>query len=159
MNRTSNLYVASLSLLVAFLCSGNVASYAQPAGQTRYCLSRVQFDPLLSKRWAILATLGRADRPLISVPMEDLKVDSWPECSRQPSEPTASPVLVHSGDPIRIWKHESLLNIDLAGVAEESGGLGQRIRIRIEPTPIGSDTLLSHLSGTVRGPANVEIRP
>jgi hypothetical protein len=69
-----------------------------------------------------------------------------------------SPVVVHPGDIVRLWKEEGLLRIDVAGVSEESGGVGKTIRVRLLPVKSESPTSPEELLGVVRGPLNVEIQ-
>ena len=39
--------------------------------------------------------------------------------------------VVRAGDIVRLWRQESSLRIEVAGVSEESGGLGKTIRVRL----------------------------
>ncbi len=169
-----------LRYLGSFLCLGTVISLAQqdhdpafqPAGHNDstslfrveglngYRVSRIQSDPVLGRRWAMLISCDHSEWPVIALPIDNAGIFNWPQCSQAAFSPDARPKpMVHIGEAIRAWKQENLLRIEIAGVAEESGVLGQKIRVRILRQALGEASPPEHLSGTVRGPANVEIQP
>jgi hypothetical protein len=60
---------------------------------------------------------------------------------------------------VRLWKQEDLLRIEVAGVSEESAGLGQTVRVRLLRGNTDDQSISEHFSGVVRGPSNVEMLP
>jgi hypothetical protein len=174
------LYFVSLGLLFALVCVGdrfssaqlnhNTTSETQHPGDDKglssqadldgYRLLRIHSDPVLGKRWATLISCDHAERPAFTIPIADLSDSNKLQCSQQASNSNAQEKqVVHAGERIHVWKHESVLRIEVAGVAEEAGSLGQKIRVRIVPLSLAIAAPPEHLSGTVRGPANVEIQP
>jgi hypothetical protein len=158
--------------LGSFLCLGTMLTSAQQdhayASQigghndiSAYCVSSIESDPVLGKRWAMLTRYEHSEWPAIALPIDNSGTFHWPQCPRWVSRPNAQPKpIVHIGEPIQAWKHESLLYIEVAGVAEEDGWLGQKIRVRVlRPVSYGNASPPEHLSGTVRAPGNVEIQP
>jgi flagella basal body P-ring formation protein FlgA len=67
--------------------------------------------------------------------------------------------VVHAGDIVRLWKQEDILRIEVAGVSEESGGLGKTIRVRLLRQNTDSQVIPEQFFGIVRGPSDVEMQP
>jgi flagella basal body P-ring formation protein FlgA len=67
--------------------------------------------------------------------------------------------VIRAGDIVRLWKQEKLLRIEVAGVSEESAGLGQTVRVRLLRGNADDQSIPEQFSGVVRGPSNVEILP
>jgi hypothetical protein len=67
--------------------------------------------------------------------------------------------VVHAGDIVRLWKQEDLLRIEVAGVSEETGGLGKIIRVRLLRRNADDQAIQERFSGIVRGPSDVEMQP
>jgi Chaperone for flagella basal body P-ring formation len=160
-----------LGYLGSFLCVGTMTSSAQQdyasasliavqSDISAYRVSSIQSDPVIGKRWAMLISCEHSEWPVIALPIDNTGTFHWPQCPRRVSSPDAPPKpTVHIGETIRAWKHENLLRIEVAGVAEEDGGLGQKIRVRILRPAYSNASPPEHLVGTVRGPGNVEIQP
>jgi hypothetical protein len=160
-----------LRYLASFLCVGTLTSSAQrdhasapliavQSDLSAYRVSSIQSDPVLGKRWAMLISCEHSEWPVIALPIDNSGTFHWPQCPQRLPSPDAPPKpTVHIGEAIRAWKHENLLRIEVAGVAEEDGGLGQKIRVRILRPAYSNSSPPEHLSGTVRGFGNVEIQP
>lgn len=168
--RMKSLRYSLLRYLGLFLCLGTMISSAQDhayasqvaehSDMSAYGVSIIQSDPVLGKRWAMLISCEHSEWPIIALPIDNSGTFHWPQCPQRVSSHDAPPKpTVHIGEAIRAWKHEELLRIEVAGVAEEDGGLGQKIRVRILRSAYGNTLPPEHLSGTVRGPGNVEIQP
>jgi hypothetical protein len=71
---------------------------------------------------------------------------------------SAIPV-VRAGDPVRLWKQEDLLRIEIAGISEESGNLGNKIRVRLLHRNTDDQAMQEEFSGIIRGPSDVELQP
>ena len=67
--------------------------------------------------------------------------------------------MVRAGDIVRLWRQESLLRIEVSGVAEESGGLGSSIRVRLATGDTNEQSVQERFLGVIRGPWSVEIQP
>jgi hypothetical protein len=125
-----------------------------------YRVSSIQSDPVLGKRWAMMISCEHSEWPVIALPVDNTGPFHWPQCPGRDSSTDAPPKpTVHIGETIRAWKNENLLRIEVAGVAEEDGELGRKIRVRILRPAYSNASPPEHLSGTVRGPGNVEIQP
>jgi Chaperone for flagella basal body P-ring formation len=157
-------YLGSFLWLGTMICSAQQDhSASQIAGDrdvSAYRVSSIQSDPVLGKRWAMLISCEHSEWPAVALPIDNSAPFHWPQCPQwASSHDTQSKPMVHIGEAIRAWKHENLLRIEVAGVAEEDGGLGQKVRVRIQRPALSNASPPEHLSGTVRGPGNVEIQP
>lgn len=123
-------------------------------------VTMTQWDPVLGRRWATVASCDHPERPAFAVPLsksgsprESLRMDYSPGHSI----PVA--VVIHAGDIVRLWHQESSLRIETAGVSEESGWIGKTIRLRLLRRNGDDESTPESLLGVVRGPANVEMQP
>jgi hypothetical protein len=66
--------------------------------------------------------------------------------------------IVRAGDVVRLWKQESSLRIEVAGVSEESGGLGKTIHVRLLQRNLDDQAIPEQFSGVIRGPLDVEMQ-
>jgi hypothetical protein len=75
--------------------------------------------------------------------------------------PEISPfvAVVHAGDVVRLWRREDLLRIEVTGVAEESGGVGKKIRVRLLRRNTDGPSKEEQFTGIIRGPSDVEMLP
>jgi ribosomal 50S subunit-recycling heat shock protein len=67
--------------------------------------------------------------------------------------------LIRAGDVIEVWRQEDLLRIEVSGVAEQSGSMGETIRVRLLRPAGSNQSLEEQFSGVVRGRADVEMQP
>ena len=125
-----NLPYSLLGYLSSFLCLRTMISSAQDhafaskvaehSDISAYCVSNIQSDPVLGKKWAILINHEHSEWPVVALPIDNSAPFHWPQCPQWASSPdTQSKPMVHIGEVIRAWKHENLLRIEVAGVAEE----------------------------------------
>jgi hypothetical protein len=131
-----------------------IASSSSPLSKSGYRLSRIQSDPALGKRWAMIVSCDHPDWPAFAFPLEiGSPLKAPPRISAQ--EIPGTPV-VHAGDVVRLWRYDRLLLIEVTGISEENGSLGKKIRVRLVQRDSG---VPQQLLGVVRGPSNVEIEP
>ena len=68
--------------------------------------------------------------------------------------------VVHARDRVLLWREERNLRLQLAAVAEQSGAVGESIRVRIPGASWGGGMQADQpVRGIVRGPAEVEMEP
>ena len=125
-----------------------------------YRVTKIQSDTVLGQRWAMIANCGHPEWSPIALPANGI---SSPKTSqgeeRALIESVKTPPVVRVGDLVRLWKQESLLRIEVAGISEESGGVGNTVRVRLLRGNTGDQSIPEQFSGIVRGPSNVEIQP
>lgn len=107
-----------------------------------------------------MARCDHAEWPLLAVITSGSDPDARSRTNPIPMTIARSvPVVVHAGDNVRLWKQEDRLRIEVAGVSEESGGLGKTIRVRLLRRSADDQVIQEEFSGIVRGPSDVEIQP
>lgn len=124
-----------------------------------YRVTSVRWDPVLRESWATIVRCGHPEWPGFS-----LRVD---EANRAPSklggnsgrETSSAVPVVRAGDVVQLWRQEDLLRIEVGGVAEQSGRLGETIRVRLLPRNGNNQSMEEQLSGVVRGRFDVEMQP
>jgi hypothetical protein len=126
-----------------------------------YRLANVRSDSVLGWRWAMIVSCEHPGWPAFAFRIDGLgSVSSSLETSRvyENVMRAAAPV-VRSGEVVRLWKQEKLLRIEVAGVSEESGGLGKSIHVRLLHPNEDAQFAQKQFSGIVRGASDVEIEP
>jgi len=138
-------------------------SLPQATEDKGYRVTSIHWDPVLRQNWATVARCDHPEWPEISVRTEqvstgsDRAVQSIYQSTGRPF--ISAPVVVYAGDIVRLWKKEDLLRIEVTGVAEESGGVGKRIRVRLRRRNTDDQSREEQFTGIVRGPSNVEMKP
>jgi hypothetical protein len=124
-----------------------------------YRVTGVQSDPVLGGNWVIVASCDHTDWPVLAVQTSGSD-SATPSPADQMRVMSIGPIpVVHAGDIVRLWKQEDLLRIEVAGVSEESGGLGKTIRVRLLRRSADNRGNQERFSGIVRGPSDVEMQP
>ena len=130
---------------------------ALPASEGKgYRVSGVRWDPVLQQSWATIVSCEHPEWPGVSLPVQEKNHASSGSAAavREDRSP-----LVRAGDIVELWRQEDLLRIEVSGVAEQNGGLGQSIRVRLLRRNGSGQSAEEQFSGTVRGPADVEMQP
>lgn len=128
-----------------------------------YRVTSIRWDPVLRQNWAMVARCDHPEWPEFSLRAEQASAgtgyagESITQATGRPL--IHAPIVVHAGDIVQVWKSEDLLRIDVTGVAEESGGVGKRIRVRLRRRNTDDQSIEEQLTGIVRGPSNVEMEP
>ena len=161
---------------ISSICSGQGACYSTPraaidSSRPRslispvskgggYRVTSIQSDVVLGQRWALIASCDHPEWPTLALQMHGS--DPLPSTLqiRQGSRDDISAIpVVHAGDPVRLWKQEDLLRIEIAGISEESGSLGNKIRVRLLHRNTDDQAMQEQFSGIIRGPSDVEMQP
>jgi hypothetical protein len=126
-----------------------------------YRIATVRWDPLLNRRWAVIASCNHPDHPSIAMLLPDAKSSngfaSVSISTVSSPLPTPFPV-VHAGDLVQIVGQENNLRIEFAGRAMEAGSSGSIVHVRALNSGF-QDERERTFSGIVRGAGRVEIRP
>ena len=124
-----------------------------------YRVTRIQRDPVLGRKWAMIINCNHPEQPAVALPVNEtdtLKISQQLDRASITNIKTA--IVVRAGDVVRLWRQENILRIEVAGVSEESGGLGKTIRVRLLRNNTG-ESVPEQVIGIVRGPSNVEMQP
>jgi Chaperone for flagella basal body P-ring formation len=144
----------------AFDAAITSSSFSPTLESSGYRVTRIQSDPVLGRRWAMIVSCSHPEWPALALPANGtISIKTLQEGNRSLTESIKTAPVIHAGDIVRLWRQESLLRIEIAGVSEESGGLGNTIRVRLLRRNTDDQSIPEQYSGVVRGPSNVEIQP
>ena len=125
-----------------------------------YRIATIRRDPLLHQRWAMVASCGHPERPLIAMLLPEQRAGAVPASKSNSTEDRRSNPfpIVHAGDLVQLLVSEKNLRMEIAGKAEESGALGSTVHVRQLNSgfDIGREQTFV---GVVRGPGKIEIQP
>jgi Chaperone for flagella basal body P-ring formation len=126
-----------------------------------YRVTSIQLDPILGKRWAMIASCDHPERPAFSLLTEESDSSEHILLRDSQTVPDNAQVIpvVHAGDTVRLWRQEAFLRIELAGVAEENGTLGKLIKVRLLRRNTDDQSTRAEFAGVVRGKSDVEMQP
>jgi hypothetical protein len=125
-----------------------------------YRVTRIESDPVLGLRWAMIVRCGHPEWPLVALPANGASsIALTKERERSVSDTLSTVPIVRAGDIVRLWRQERLMRIEVAGVSEESGGLGKVIRVRLLHKNTDDQSIPEQFSGIIRGPLDVEMQP
>ena len=124
-----------------------------------YRVASVRLDPFLHERWAMVANCDHPEWPAIEMPLPTMQTQR--SVVRESVSLAVKPVhpVVRAGDTVELWSRQGDLRIEMAAVAEQNGGLGESVRVRLMPRQtLGAQTEKEFLA-VVRGPRDVEMQP
>lgn len=133
--------------------SGHLSSAAKESG---YKVIGVRQDRLLGRNWAVIARCDHPEWSTVALPFSGEAASAVPKAY---ASDLLSPVVVHAGDTVRLWRREPLLQIEVAGVAEENGSLGKTVRVRVVSRNTDNPFTREEFTGIVEGRADVEMQP
>jgi hypothetical protein len=118
---------------------------------------KIQSDPVLGRSWAMIASCDHPEWPAFAIPTTGKRSPGPPQQGESPWREGTKAPLVRAGDVVRLWRRENLLEIEVAGISEDSGGLGKTIRVRLLRRNTDDQSPPAEFFGVVRGQSNVEI--
>jgi len=124
-----------------------------------YRVTGIHMDPVLGHSWVSIANCEHPDWPEVSFRAEGFDGVPPRRVERARAELFPSVPVVRAGDIVRLWRQEDLLRIEVTGVAEQSGGIGKTIRVRVLRRSMDDRQKEEELTGIVRGPSDVEMLP
>jgi hypothetical protein len=172
--RTSRVRL-NLSWHIAVLAAWSVfAPWVQAAGQSTpacgpqgYRVLARQWDPVLNKQWDLRQECSHPDWPARLVAAgtaapAGLAAATAPQATAavpQTGVPQTvlAPLLVHAGDPVRLWMQDQTVRIEMNGVAEASARSGERVTVRITRQTEENGLEVQRIPGVVRGQGDVEM--
>jgi hypothetical protein len=146
-------------MLAAF---GVLAGYGPAIGQTRSecgsdgyrTLSRT-WDPVLKRDWDLRQDCTHPDWPA-RLTLANSAMHRSPVSAAEFAS-AVTPLLVHAGDPVRLWMQDRSVRIEMAGVAEQSARSGERVTIRVTQQTEDVGMSVQRIPGIVRGQGDVEM--
>jgi hypothetical protein len=123
-----------------------------------YRVSRIESDPVLRTSWAMIVSCDHPEWPAFALSTNATKSMLTPQESEHSLAASVKAMpIVRAGEVVRLWRQENFLRIEVAGVSEESGGLGKTIRVRLLRIGTDDQSIPEQFSGVVRGPSDVEM--
>ena len=135
------------------------SSFSRAIATAGYRVTRIELDPVLGQRWAMMARCDHPDWPGFAFPANGISSLATTKATELSviDGLRAAPV-VRAGEVVRLWRQENFIRIQVAGVSEESGGLGKTIRVRLLHRNADDQSIPGQFSGIVRGPSDVEMQ-
>jgi hypothetical protein len=134
-------------------------SFASPVSKRGgYRVTKTLSDSVLGQKWAMIASCDHPEWPAFALPVGAASIHIPQQTSYVLSENPAA-VVVRVGDVVHLWRQESLLRIEAAGISEESGEIGKVVRVRLLHENTDGQSISEQLFGIVRGPLDVEMQP
>lgn len=123
-----------------------------------YRVTSIRRDHVLDQRWATIARCGHPEWPSLSLRTSETDTALHLPVTQIQEEDSQARPSVRAGDIVHLWRQESLLRIEVTGVAEENGRVGKLIRVRLLRSDTDDQSIEQQFTGIVRGPADVEMQ-
>jgi hypothetical protein len=123
-----------------------------------YRVAKIQSDPVLRQTWAMIIHCGHPGWPAVALPLGNSILPIRLREQESAKRISAS-VVIRAGDIVRLWRQDSSLRIEVTGISEGSGGLGDLVKVRLLRRNTDDQSIAEQFSGIVRGPSDVEMKP
>lgn len=120
------------------------------------CVAVAHRDPVLGRRFVTVRNSAHPEWPARTVAQENLSPGTTLEASPVLAVKAAEVPLIRAGQQVQLWKHESGLQMEVSGIAEDNGSMGQKIRVRLALMS-EKDQPPQEIAGIVRGAQSVEM--
>lgn len=121
----------------------------------------LRWDPVLHQHWALVVSCAHPEWPAMEILSRISGGDTLSlgetEQARGESLVPLLPV-VRAGDVVQLWSQEGDLRIEVAAMAEQNGGLGKTVRVRLMRRETLGPQIQEQFYGLVRGPHDVEMQ-
>jgi hypothetical protein len=137
--------------------SAQSAAECQPGG---YRVLARRWDAALKTGWELRQDCAHPEWPARSVAVN---LGTTDQVSRNPisiqdrTPFLAQPLLVHAGDPVRLWMQDNTIRIEIRGVVEQSARGGERVIVQIMRQADDAGQTVQRVAGIVRGSGDVEM--
>jgi Chaperone for flagella basal body P-ring formation len=140
------------------ITTGSLTSSASISEGGGYRVERIKSDPVLKQTWALVSRCDHPEWPTIALPLRD-SILPLRLREQERAKDIQESVVVHAGEIVRLWKQETSLRIEVPGISEGNGGLGDLIKVRLLRRNTDDHSIDEQFSGIVRGPSDVEMKP
>lgn len=123
-----------------------------------YRVERVQRDPVLSQTWAMIIRCDHPEWPAVALPLRDAILPLRLR-EQESAKNIRVSVIIRAGEIVRLWRQETSLRFEVAGISEGNGALGDLIKVRLLRRNTDDQSIEEQFSGIVRGPSDVEMKP
>ncbi len=143
----------------AIAAAGAEPTLLPAASEKGYRVTGVRWDPVLRQSWTTIVRCDHPEWPAFSLREGEMNRTFRGPAAHAGEERSPAVPVVRAGDIVQLWRHEDLLRIEVAGVAEESGSVGKTVRVRLRQRDAEGQSTEEQFTGIVRGPSDVEIQP
>jgi hypothetical protein len=140
------------------IATGSLISPSSISAGGGYRVERIQSDPVLRQTWAMIIRCDHPEWPAVAVPLRDSTLPLRVRV-QESAKNISQTLVIHAGEIVRLWRQEASLRIEVAGISEGNGGLGDPIRVRLLRRNTDDQSIDEQFSGIVRGPSDVEMKP
>jgi hypothetical protein len=140
------------------IAGGSATSSSSISENRGFRVKRIQSDPVLRQTWAMVIRCDHPEWPAVALPLRDSILPLRLRVQEKAMDIPAS-VVIRAGEIVRLWRQETSLRIEVAGISEGNGGLGDLIKIRLLRGNTDDQSIDEQFSGIVRGPSDVEMKP
>jgi len=147
---------------LALSCIAASAQAAPDCTANGYRVMARRWDAVLGVGWELRQSCAHPEWPARSVAMGAAgpKQASEVALAVQPQSverDLTQPLLVHAGEPVRLWMQDASVRIEMSGVAERSAHNGERVVVRITHPSDDQGLTVERIAGIVRGAGDVEM--
>jgi hypothetical protein len=140
------------------IAAASVTSSSSISEKRGYRVERIQSDPVLRQTWAMVSRCDHPEWPAVALPLRDsilrLRLREQERAKDVPGS-----VVIRAGEIVRLWRQEISLRIEVAGISEGNGELGDLIKVRLLRRNTDDQSTEEQFFGIVRGPSEVEMKP
>jgi hypothetical protein len=150
-------------LCVLLVAVAVVARYPAASAQSvctakGYRVLARRWDAVLSMGWELRQSCAHPEWPAHSVVL----AAAAPLLGGRELRPAGAasivqPLLVHAGDPVRLWLQDQAVRIEMSGVAEQSARNGEHLMVRVTRQTDDAGVTAERIPGIVRGAGDVEM--
>ena len=140
------------------ITTGSLTSSSSISEGGGYRVERIKSDPVLKQTWALVSRCDHPEWPTVALPLRD-SILPLQLREQERAKDIQESVVVHAGEIVRLWRQETSLRIEVAGISEGNGGLGDLIKVRLLRRNTDDHSIDEQFSGIVRGPSDVEMKP
>ena len=123
-----------------------------------YRVERIQSDPVLRQTWAMVIRCDHPEWPAVALPLRYSILQSLLR-EQEGGKYIPTSVVIRAGEIVRLWSQEISSRIEVTGISEGNGRLGDLIKVRLLRRNTDDQSIEEQFSGIVRGPSDVEIKP
>lgn len=161
------LIAASITAPVFAACAPTplAASQAslQSGGDTQissgYRATAAIVDKTTARIWIRVIACGHPERPAILVPLY-LPIALEKPSAVTPPHSSSQPLVVHAGQALRLHSVSDKSRIEISGIAEQQGAIGQAIRVHlVSGFTSAANTPARQLVATITAQGEAELQP
>ena len=145
---------------VAGNVSGRSVQLSAKGDDAGFRVQSERWDPVLREHWALVVSCAHPDWPAVEFLSPVFAKSNLGLMQPGQTEGRGlfpSLPVVRAGDVVQLWSMQGDLRIEVAAMAEQSGGMGKIIRVRLMQRETLGPQIQEQFDAVVRGPRDVEM--